>query len=228
TTARRIAIFGGGNIGTFLAQTLEREYPQMKAKMIEFDPDRARQVANMLEKTMVLNGDVLDREILEEAGVGQTETIVAVTNDDETNILASLLAKRYGATRAVTLINKDTYNTLVTTLGVDVVVNPRSITVSKILQHVRRGRIHAVHSVHEGFGEVIEADALETSPLVGRPLKEVKLPNGVLLGAIVRGNHVISPRGGTVVAPGDRIVLFSASEAIRKVEKMFSVRLEFF
>jgi trk system potassium uptake protein TrkA len=114
------------------------------------------------------------------------------------------------------------------TLGIDVVVNPRSITVSNILQHVRRGRIHSVHSLHEGFGELIEADAMETSSLVGRPLKDVKLPNGVLLGAVVRGDEVITPRGNTVVQSGDRVILFAAADAVKKVEKMFSVRLEYF
>lgn len=108
------------------------------------------------------------------------------------------------------------------------VVNPRSITVSNILQHVRRGRIHAVHSLHEGFGEMIEADALETSSIVGKPLRDVKLPHGVMIGAVVQGDEVISPRGGTVVKGGDRVVLFAAKEAVKKVEKMFSVRLEYF
>jgi trk system potassium uptake protein TrkA len=228
TAARRVVILGGGNIGLFLAQTLDNDFPQVNAKVIEMNRERAQYVAKTLGRTMVLHGDVLDPEILDEAGVGQTETVIAVTNDDETNILASLLSKRYGSQRAITLINKGTYNTLVSTLGVDVVVNPRTITVSKILQHVRRGRIHSVHSLHEGFGELIEADALETSPLVGRPLKDVNLPAGVLLGAVVRGDEVISPRGNTVIQGGDRVILFASASAIKKVEKMFSVRLEFF
>ncbi len=226
--ARRILVLGGGNIGLFLGQTLDRDFPQVTAKIIEVNAERARMVAKTLGRTMVLNGDVLDPEILDEAGISQTEAVIAVTNDDETNILASLLAKRYGSQRAITLINKATYNTLVSTLGVDVVVNPRTITVSKILQHVRRGRIHSVHSLHEGFGELIEADALETSPLVGKPLKDVNLPTGVLLGAVVRGEEVISPRGNTVIQSGDRVILFASANAIKKVEKMFSVRLEFF
>ncbi|MBI3445856.1 MAG: NAD-binding protein, partial [Magnetospirillum sp.] len=178
--------------------------------------------------TVVLNGDVLDPEILEEASVAAAEAVVAVTNDDETNILAGLLAKRYGCRRTMTLINKTTYNALVAPLGIDVVISPRAITVSNILQHVRRGRIHAVHSLHEGFGELIEADALETSSLVGKPLREVKLPAGVLLGAVVHDGKVVSPRGNTVIKPGDRVILFATADAVKKVEKMFSVRLEYF
>ncbi|HSV29190.1 MAG TPA: Trk system potassium transporter TrkA [Candidatus Omnitrophota bacterium] len=226
--SRRIVIFGGGNIGLFLAQQIEAEHPGASVKVIETNKERAEYVAKTLHRTVVLHGDVLDPEILHEASVAAAETVVAVTNDDETNILAGLLAKRYGARRAMTLINKTTYNALMGPLGVDVVISPRAITVSNILQHVRRGRIHAVHSLHEGFGELIEADALETSSLVGKPLRDVKLPNGVLLGAVVRDGQVISPRGNTVVQAGDRVVLFAAADAVKKVEKMFSVRLEYF
>ena len=228
TEARRLLIFGAGNIGLFLAQQLEKEFPWVRAKLIENDLSRAEAVAGLLERTVVLHGDVLDPEILEEANAGAAETVVAVTNDDETNILASLLAKRHGSKRAITLINKSSYEPLVAPLGIDVVVSPRNITVSTILQHVRRGRIHSVHTLREGFGELIEAEALETSPLVNIPLKEVNLPAGVLLGAIVRGNEIITPRGNTVVQVGDRVVLFAASDQVRNVEKMFSVQLEFF
>jgi len=226
--ARRIVVFGGGNIGLFLAQQIEAEHPNVTVKVIEVNKERAEYVAKTLTRTVVLNGDVLDPELLAEAGVSSAEAVVSVTNDDETNILAALLAKRTGARRAMTLINKTTYKALVGPLGIDVVISPRAITVSNILQHVRRGRIHAVHSLHEGFGELIEADALETSSLVGKPLREVKLPPGVLLGAVVRDGTVISPRGNTVVQAGDRVVLFAAADAVKKVEKMFSVRLEYF
>lgn len=226
--AQRVLIFGGGNIGLFLALQLEAEYPNVSVKMIELERSRAEYVAKTLSRTVVLNGDVLDMEILAEAGVGHAETVVAVTNDDETNILSSLLAKRHGCERAITLINKTSYNTLVSTLGVDVVVNPRGITVSKILQYVRRGRIYGVHSLRDGFGEMIEAVAMETSNLVGTPLREVKLPQGVILGAIVRDGIVITPRGTTVVQSNDRVVLFAAAHAVKQVEKMFSVRLEYF
>ena len=226
--ARRIVIFGGGNIGTFLAQQVEELPSGVSAKVIEMDPARAEVVAKALKNTVVLNGDVLDTHILEEASVATAETVVAVTNDDETNILAALLAKRMGCKRVMALVNKTDYAGLMSNLGIDVVISPRAITVSHILQYVRRGRIRAVHSLNEGFGELIEADALETSPLVGKPLKEVKLPNGVLLGAIVRDGKVISPRGTSVVLKGDRVILFSTADSVKKVEKMFSVRLEFF
>jgi trk system potassium uptake protein TrkA len=226
--ARRLLILGGGNVGLLLAQNIESGHERVNAKIIESNVERAETVAGQLNRTIVLQGDVLDPDILEEANVSATETVIAVTNDDETNILSSLLAKRYGSSRAITLINKTNYEPLVASLGIDVIVSPRNITVSTILQHIRRGRIHSVHTLREGFGELIEAEALETSSLVGPPLREVKLPQGVLLGAIVRNGTVICPRGSTVVEPKDRVVLFAATEAVRKVEQMFSVRLEYF
>lgn len=228
TEVRRLLVFGGGNIGLFIAQQIERDHPWVNAKIIEMNPERADTIAKLLDRTVVLNGDVLDPELLEEANVAETDTVVAVTDDDETNILSALLAKRHGSKRAVSLINKQTYQPLITNLGIDVVVSPRNITVSTILQHVRRGRIYSVHSLREGFGELIEAEAMETSPLVGKPLRDVNLPAGVIIGAVVRGDEVIKPGGNTVVQAKDRIVLFASSESIRKVEKFFSVQLEYF
>lgn len=226
--ARRILVFGGGNIGLFLIKQIEAEHPWCNVKLIESSADRARMVAGEFDRTVVIQGDVLDPDILEEANVAATDTVIAVTNDDETNILASLLAKRYGCRRAITLINKGTYESLVGPLGIDVVVSPRNITVSTILQHVRRGRIHSVHTLREGFGELIEAEALETSSLVGVPLRDVDLPSGALVGAVVREEEVILPRGDTIIQAGDRVVLFATKEAVRKVERLFQVRPEFF
>ena len=226
--ARRLLICGGGNVALLLAQEIEAGEAGITVKIIEGDAERAATVASLLSGTVVLHGDVLDPEILEEAGVSSTDTVVTVTHDDETNILASLLAKRHGARRAITLLNKGTYEPLIAVLGIDVVVSPRNITASTILQHVRRGRIHAVHTLRDGFGELIEAEALETSSLVGQPLRDIDLPSGVMIGAIVRRGQVISPRGNTVVEHKDRVVLFATSDAVRKVEKLFSVRLEYF
>ena len=226
--ARRVIIVGGGNIGLFLAGEIEEHHPDVNLKVIEINPAQAEVVADRLTRGVVLNGSALDREILEEANVAATETIVAVSNDDEVNVLSSLLAKRYGAKRAVTLINNLSYGPLVNTLGIDVVVSPRDVTVSTILQHVRRGRIRAVHSIREGLAEVIEAQALETSPLMGTPLREVKLPAGIVVGAVVRDDAVIIPHGDTVVRTNDRVIIFATAGQVKKVEKMFSVRLEFF
>ncbi len=227
TEAHRLVILGGGNIGLNLAKLIEAN-PDMSARIVERDQLRARKVAALLPDTMVTNGDGLDSDILEEINIRSADTVVAVTDDDETNILGSLLAKRYGVERTIALANKTTYSSLVTTLGIDVLVNPRAITVSTILQHVRRGRIRAVHSLRDGFGEIIEAEALETSPLVGSKIRDGKLPSGVIVGAIVRDGVVIIPRGDTDVLAQDRVILLATAGSVRKVEKLFAVRLEFF
>ncbi|MHC8509431.1 MAG: Trk system potassium transporter TrkA [Rhodospirillales bacterium] len=225
--ARRVLILGGGNIGAFLAREIEEQHPWVRANIVEMDEKRAKMIsAGLGGAVTVIQGDVLDPVILEEASEG-AETVIAVTNDDETNILASLLAKRAGAARAITLVNSATYDNLVGALGVDAVVSPRNITVSTILQHIRRGRIHSVHALREGFGELIEAEAMPTSDLAGKELKDIRLPDKVRVGAIVRGGEMIYPRGSAVIEAGDRVIMFAAAEHVRKVEKMFSVRLEF-
>ncbi|MFQ5974025.1 MAG: Trk system potassium transporter TrkA, partial [Alphaproteobacteria bacterium] len=195
--ARRVVILGGGNIGLSLAEDIEQRNSGVTVRLIEISQERAEIVAQGCPKTVVIHGDALDPEILEEANVANAETIIAVTNDDEVNILSSLLAKRYGAERAVTLVNSGGYSPLMGPLGIDVVVSPRAITVSTILQHVRRGRIRSVHSIRENFGEIIEAEALETSSLVGRPLRQAKLPRGVIIAAVLHNGAVNMARGDT-------------------------------
>ncbi len=226
--ARRMVMVGGGNIGLYLAQAIEERHPQVNLKLIEVNRERAEHVAHHLERTVVINGSALDTEILEEANVSASETMIAVTNDDEVNILASLLSKRYGCKRVVTLINSGTYAPLMGSLEIDTVVSPRAITVSTILQHVRRGRIRSVHSLPEGFGEVIEAEALETSSLVGVPLRHADFPESAIVGAVVRDGEVILPRGDTIIRANDLVVIFSASAAVKQIEKIFAVKLEFF
>ncbi len=227
-TARRVVILGGGNIGLYLANLLETEAEHLALRVIEMDRERAAQVAQALDHSVVLCGSALDQEVLEEVNIETAETVVAVTDDDETNILSSLLAKRSGCRRAVTLINNASYASLTGPLGIDAVVNPRSITVSKILQHVRRGKIRKVHPVAEGFAEAIEAEALETSGLVGVPLRDAHLPDGVLVGAVVRAGKVSIAHGDTVIRPGDQMILFAEQAAVRRLEKLFSVKLEYF
>lgn len=224
----RIVVVGAGNIGLYIAQLIGKEETNVSLKMIELNQERAESVAETLPKTLVLEGDVLDPEILDAAKIKQADMIIAVTDDDEVNILASLLAKKYGCPKAITLINTSTYQPLLPALGIDVVISPRSITASTILRHVRRGRIRAVYSLREGFGEIIEAEAVESSPLVGKAIQDINFPQGVMLGAIIREGHYISPRGDTVIQGRDRIILFAPSGTIKKVEKLISVRLEFF
>lgn len=227
-TARRVLIVGGGNIGLFLAQQIQNTQPKVNIKILELSAARAEFVAEQLPNVVVLKGDALDVDLLKEANIEETETIVTVTNEDEVNILSALLGKRNGAQKAITLINNQTYGPLLNSLGIDVFVDPRESTVSSILQLMRRGRIRALRSLSGGRAEAVEGDALETSLLVGRPLREIRLPAGITVGAIIRRDEVIMPRGGTIIEVGDRVIVFATANMVRKVEEMFSVRIEFF
>ncbi len=226
--ARRIVIVGGGNVGSYIAKRLINNDSKIQVKMIEFNSDRANLIAKDIPNAIVLNGDALDVDIQKEANVKSAETIISVTNDDKVNILSSLLAKQAGCKRAITLINNHTFGPLTYSVGIDAFVDPRQTTVSSILQHMRRGRIRSLQNLAGGAAEVLEAIALETSPLVGRPLREIRLPAGIIIGAVVRNNDVIVPKGGTIIKPDDIVVIFTRLEMIKKVEELFSVRLEYF
>jgi len=229
TEAQRVVVVGGGNIGFNLARIIQSEMPDVSLKVVEHSQARAEYISRSLRaSTLVLKGDGLDRDVLEEARVSRADTIVAVTNDDETNVFASLLAKRAGCQRAITLLNKTSYEPIVAALGINVVVSPGAVTVSSILRHVRRGRVSAVHTIGEGFGEVIEAEALETSRLVSAPLGKIGLPHGMLIGALVRGEEVIIPTSQTTIQPHDRVIVMATADLLKKVERMFAVGLEFF
>ncbi len=226
--AKRVVVLGGGNVGYFLTREVEKRYPRANIRIIEADRARAQLLAQKVERAIVLLGDGLDEAVFEEANVAASDLFVAVTNNDETNILGGLLAKRSGARRAVVLTNKGGFAGLSTGIGLDAVVSPRSITVSRILQHVRRGRIKAVHSLRDGGAEIIEAEALETTELINRPIGTLNLPKDSKIGAIVRDDEVIIPRPSTEIRAGDSVVMLALPTAIKKVEKLFSVRIEFF
>lgn len=225
--ARRIIIIGGGNIGLYVAHGLEG-MGSMKIRLIERDIKRAELIAEQLERTVVLQGDGLDRNLLREAGVADAEAVVAVTDNDQVNILASVVAKREGARRAMALINDQDYGPVSEAVGIDRYVDPRATTISTILQHIRRGRIKGVYSISDGAAELIDAIALETSPLVNKPLREAELPEGVMIGAVCRDGVVSMPSGDTVINAGDRVVLISMREYVKDVEQMFRVSLEYF
>ena len=193
-------------------------------------PILANVVLQAADGALLMTATDMDMDIATqvECAVGTTETFVAVTDDDEVNILSALLAKRNGAAHAVALVNIPGFIPLVAALGVDAVINPSQITVSSILEHVRRGRIRDVHAVVEDLGEVIEAEALPSSQLVGKSLREAKVPKGVAIGGILRNDKVIPARGDTVIEAGDTVAIFAARGKIPQVEKLLSVRLDFF
>ncbi|MBB6465163.1 Trk system potassium transporter TrkA [Aminobacter carboxidus] len=226
--ATRIVIAGGGNIGLFVARTLEQRQSRTKIKIIEANRDRAVKVADELRRTVVLNGSALDQKLLMEADIQDADLMVALTNNDQVNILSSVMAKRLGCKGNLALINNPAYHDLTKPLGIDAHVNPSAVTISRVLQHVRRGRIRQVHSIQRGAAEIIEAEALETSPLVGTLLRDLDLPDGMRIGAIYRDGHVVKPSGSVKIKPKDRVVIFALDKAVKQVEQMFRVSLEFF
>ena len=226
--ATRIVIAGGGNIGLFVAKTIEKRQNRTKVKMIEHGRERSVAIADELRRTVVLNGSALDQKLLLEADIQEADLMIALTNNDQVNILSSVMAKRLGCKSNLALINNSSYLDITKSVGIDATVNPGTVTVSRILQHVRRGRIRAVHSIQRGAAEIIEAEALETSPLVGPFLRELDLPDGMRIGAVYRDGEVIKPSGSLRIKPKDRVVIFALADAVKQVEQMFRVSLEFF
>ncbi|MTI16104.1 Trk system potassium transporter TrkA [Rhodobacteraceae bacterium RKSG542] len=226
--AKRVIIAGGGNIGSYVARHLEKRQIKTKVKIIEQSREKAVRIADELRRTVVLHGSALDQVLLQEADVQNTDMIVALTNVDEVNVLSCVMAKKLGCERNLSLLNNSSYPAFAGALGIDTFVNPRQVTISKILQHVRRGRIRSVHTLQNGAAEVIEAEALETSPLVGRPLREIEGVEGIRIGAIFRNDTVIKPSGDDTILAKDRVVIFAVANKVRQVEQMFRVSLEFF
>ena len=225
--AKSALILGGNEVGLSLAKYLERS-GRMRVTLIEPDEERAKLLAETLSQTTVIQGDFLDTVVLEEADIDIVETVIAVSGNDENNILASLTAKKYGAEQTVAVIEKTLYSQMVTDLGIDVVIDPKDIMVSSILQHIRRGKIYAAYSVRSGLCEVLEADVFDSFEYLGAALRDVRLPAGVIIGALVRNGVSLPLRGDTVIEKNDRLLLFADADSVKQVEKMFTVGLEFF
>lgn len=224
----RVVIIGGGNVGLAVAQRLEQSSERIRAKVIERARPTAEMAADALDRTIVLNGDGLDMELLREANIEQADAVLAVTDDDKTNMLASVRAKAAGCPLAIALINDPTLVQLMNPLGIDAYINPRQTTVSSILRHVRHGRVRTVYSIGDAEAEVIEAQVLSTSPLAGKALRDVGFPEGVLVGALLKGDQVVRPTGGTRIAEGDVVVMFALAADVPEVERLLQVQIDFF
>jgi trk system potassium uptake protein len=223
---RRVVIVGAGETGSALAHALERE--KMSVKIIERDAHKCAALAEKLDKAIVIHGDGTDKDLLQEENIKDVDFMVAVTGDEENNILISLLAKALGAKKTITRINKLSYISLVSAIGIDTVVSSRLSAVRAILQYIRRGRIISVAPLKGEHAEAIEAEALETSDIVNVPLAEVKFPKGALVGAIIRGEEIIIPTGGSVIKPKDRLIILALRQALPKLEKLLTVKLDYF
>ncbi len=222
--SKNILIIGGGNIGLNLAKMLEENFEDLRIKIIEKDKKRAEEIANELSSSIVINGDALDEEILKEANLEGSETVLALTNDDENNMMACVLAEKTGLKkRTIAIVNKSNYNLLQDSLNIDDLVDPRMTTVSRIMEHVHRGTIGTVYSVLDGAYEFIEAKILEKSELLNKTIRDSDLPEDIRIGAIVRKKQVIIPRSNFLFEKDDLIVFLAKREQIKAVENIFSV-----
>ncbi|SPF80410.1 Trk system potassium transporter TrkA [Pseudoprimorskyibacter insulae] len=224
----RVVLVGGGNVGRMVARQLETRADRVRAKVIERDRKVAEKAADLLERTIVLHGDGLDAALLAEANIDRADAILCVTDDDKTNMLAAVRAKAAGCKMAIALINDPTLVPLMEPLGIDAYINPRATTVSSILRHIRHGRVRAVYSVGDAEAEVIEAEVLSTSPIAGQPVRDIDFPEGVLVGAILKGDKVLKPSGTLRVEEGDKIVLFALAKDVPEVERLLQVSIDFF
>ena len=225
----RVVIVGGGNIGLAVAQALEaRPGGRVRTKVIEINRARAERAADTLERTIVLNGDGLNTGILNEAGIARADAVLAVTDDDKTNMLAAVRAKSEGCPFAISLINDPTMVSLLDPLNIDAFINPRATTVSSILRHIRRGKVRSVYSIGDAEAEVIEAEVLSTSPLAGAALRDIDFPEGVLLGGVRTGDRIRKPSGSLRIEAGDVVVIFALAADVAAVEKMLQVSIDYF
>ena len=226
---KRIMLAGGGNIGKRLAESLESRF---NVKLLERSQRRAKELSCDLNRTIVLHGDAADEDLLLEENIDQMDVFCALTNDDEANILSSMLVKRLGARKVMSLINRHAYVDLMESDGtIDVAISPQQITISGLLAHVRRGDVVAVHSLRRGAAEAIEAIAhgdSKTSRVVGRTIEQIKLPSGTTIGAVIRGDEVIMAHHDILIENEDHLILFLLDKnRFNEVEKLFQVDVTF-
>ena len=226
--AQNILIIGAGKLGILLVEELKSAEDEINITIVEKDRDRAYKSAEALPHASVLAGDVMDSNLLEELDIDKFDISIAVTKDDELNTLATLMLKKKGVKRGIAVIDKFGYSGLVSNLGVDVVISPRVITVSSIIQHIRQGRIHSAYSLFEGRAELFEISALSTSSVVGKKIRDLGLPKGVIIGGVIRDDTLMMPYPDTVIYEDERVIVFAQQESVRAAEKLFSVTMDYF
>ena len=215
----RIVIVGGGYIGLTIAKKIESQSRRVRVKIIESDQLIAENAAERLDRTIVLNGNALDIAILKEAGVDRADALVAVTNDDKSNMLSSVRAKIFGCPYAVSLINDPSLSQLMAPLGIDAYIDPRATTVGGILRSIRHGNVKSVYLIGDADAEVIEAVVENESPIEGMAIKDIDFPEGAMIGGIMRGQNIIKPYGNLRILSGDRLAIFALNDDVSKVEQ---------
>ena len=220
----KILIIGGGNIGFNLAKNIEKSFESARIKIIEKNKDRAEFIANELNNSIIINGDALDEDVLSEANLDEIETVLALTNDDENNLMVSVLVEKFSKDkRTMALINKPNYALLQSSLKIDDLIDPRMNTVSSILKHVHKGTIQTAYTLLNGEYEVIEAEIIESSELINKELKEANLPDEIRIGAVLRKEEIIIPRSNFVFNEDDIVVFLAKRDQIELVENMFRI-----
>lgn len=224
----RIVIIGGGNVGLAVASALETRLDRVRVKVIEKDRVIAEAAADGLDRTVVLHGDGLDSALLDEANISSADAVLVVTDDDKTNLLASVRAKEMGCKMAIALVNDPSLVPLMGPLNIDAYINPRATTVSSILRHIRHGRVRSVYSIGDAEAEVIEAQVLGTSPISGHQIKDIAFPEGTLVCAVLKDGEVKKPTGDTRIDEGDVIAIFAMAADVPEVERLLQVSIDFF
>ena len=223
---KRVIIIGAGQTGRALAAEMEKK--NINTKIIETDKSICSELSERLYHAVVIHGDATEKTLLDEENIGNADFVVALTSDEESNILISLMAREMGTPRTITRVGKLSYLPIMNAIGLDTVVSPRLAAVRAILQYIRPGKILSVAPLKGEYAEAIEAEALETSGIVNMPLHKVKMPRGAIVGAIFRQNEIIIPRGDTVIQAGDRLIIFALQKVLPKLEKLITVKLEYF
>ena len=228
--SKKILIVGGGNIGFNLAKNIEETLDAVRVKIVENDKERAEFLASELNNTIVINGNGLDEEVLAEANLEEAETVLALTNDDEDNLMVSVLVEKFAKDekdiedkRTMALVNKPNYSLLQDSLKIDDLIDPRMNTVSSILKHVHKGTIETAYTIMNGEYEVIEAEIIETSELINKELKNSNLPDEIRIGAVLRGDKIIIPRSNFVFIKDDKVVFLAKKDSISVVENIFRI-----
>ena len=222
--SNKILIIGGGNIGFNLAKNIENTLESVRIKIIEKNKDRAEFIANELNNSIIINGNALDEDVLAEANLDEIETVLALTNDDEDNLMVSVLVEKFSKNKkTMALTNKSNYSLLQSSLKIDDLIDPRMSTVSSILKHVHKGTIESAYSILNGEYEVIEAEIIETSELINKELKNANLPEEIRIGAILRGEDIIIPRSDFIFQKDDKVVFLAKNDQIELVENMFRI-----
>ena len=222
--ATKILIIGGGNIGFNLAKNIEQSFESARVKIIEKDKARAEFIANELNNSIIINGNGLDEDVLAEANIDEVETVLALTNDDEDNLMVSVLVEKFSKDkRTMALINKPNYSLLQSSLKIDDLIDPRMNTVSSILKHVHKGTIQTAYTLLNGEYEIIEAEIIETSELINKELKSANLPDSIRIGAVLREKEIIIPRSNFIFKEKDTVVFLAQRDQLSTVESMFRI-----